>query len=176
MPAAHLLHYSGHGGTNWQNPRQSGLLLAHDHMFTVADVQAMRHPGARLATLSACETGIPGRQLPDEVVNLASALVQVGFAGVVSSLWAVYNISTAMLMERFYRYWRVEGLSPVHALRAAQIWTRDTSNQEKADYFAQEFVEKSGERMADTIAIEFFSDISLDYGSLDHRFFAHPAW
>ena len=176
LPAAHMLHFSGHGGTNWQNPRQSGLLLAHDRMFTVADVQAMRPPGARLATLSACETGIPGRQLPDEVVNLASALVQTGFAGVASSLWAVYDVSTAMLIERFYRCWRVEGLSPVHALRAAQIWTRDTTNQEKADYFAQGFAERSAERMAAPIAAEFFGAVSLDYGSMDHRFFAHPAW
>ncbi|MBX3000890.1 MAG: CHAT domain-containing protein [Caldilineaceae bacterium] len=176
LPAARLLHFSGHGGTDWQNPRQSGLLLAHDRMLTVADVQAMRHPGARLATLSACETGIPGRQLPDEVVNLASALVQTGFAGVASSLWAVYDISTAMLMERFYRCWREEGLAPVHALRRAQIWIRDTTNQEKADYFAQEFDERTTERMADAIAVEFFSKVSLQRGKMEDRSFAHPAW
>lgn len=39
-----------------------------------------------------------------------------------------------MLMERFYRLWRVEKLEPADALRQAQRWLRDTTNGEKAEY------------------------------------------
>ena len=92
--------------------------MAHDEMLTVADLLDKRLPGARLATLSACETGVVGTNLPDEVVALPTAFTQAGFAGVVASLWSVADVSTAMLMERFYRLWREEGRTPAQALRA----------------------------------------------------------
>ena len=66
---------------------------------------------ARLATLSACETGIVGTDLPDEVVMLPSALLEAGYAGVAASLWSVADFSTAMLMVRFYQCWRQKGWS-----------------------------------------------------------------
>ena len=53
-----------------------------------------------------------GTKLPDEVVALPTAMLQAGFAGVCGSLWSVADISTAMLMVRFYRLWRVDGLTP----------------------------------------------------------------
>jgi CHAT domain-containing protein len=72
-------------------------------LLTVRDLLESEQPGRRLVTLSACETGIVGTELPDEVVALPSALLQAGFGGVAASLWSVADISTAMLMEHFYR-------------------------------------------------------------------------
>jgi CHAT domain-containing protein len=95
---------------------------------------ALRLENARLAVLSACETGIPGTDLPDEVVSLPTGLVQAGVAGVVASLWSVSDLSTMMLMARFYEGWMGEGLEPPEALRQAQIWVRDTTNGEKKAY------------------------------------------
>ena len=98
----------------------------------------LRLAAARLAALSACETGIPGTKLPDEVVGLPTGWLQAGVAGVVASLWSVNDLSTAMLMERFYRLWREDGLAPALALRQAQLWLRDSTNREKAEYFRQD--------------------------------------
>lgn len=56
----------------------------------------------RLALLSACETGLPGTQLPDEVVSLPTRLLQAGVAGVAASLWSVADLSTTLLLVRFY--------------------------------------------------------------------------
>jgi CHAT domain-containing protein len=56
-------------------------------------------------------------------------MLQEGFGGVVASLWSVADISTAMLMEHFYRCWREDKLPPAEPLRAAQRWLRDTSNR-----------------------------------------------
>jgi CHAT domain-containing protein len=91
--------------------------------------------GIRLALLSACATGLPGAQLPDEVISLPTGLLQAGVAGVAASLWAVADLSTMMLLTRFYDLWRKDGLEPALALRKAQKWVRDTSNGEKAAYF-----------------------------------------
>ena len=68
----------------------------------------------RLAVLSACETALPGTELPDEVVALPTGLLQAGVAGVVASQWSVPDRATAMLMAEFYRRWSL-GEVPVAA-------------------------------------------------------------
>lgn len=126
LPSSEVTHFACHGETNWQAPRQSGLLTANDELLTVEDLCQL-HLNARLAVLSACETGIPGTDLPDEVVGLPAAFLQAGFAGVVASLWSVADRSTALLMVKFYSLWQKQGLEPIYALRAAQQWLRDTA-------------------------------------------------
>jgi CHAT domain-containing protein len=61
---------------------------------------------------------------------LPNAVLQAGFGGVVASLWSVADISSAMLMEHFYRCWREDKLPPAHPLGAAQRWLRATTNRE----------------------------------------------
>ncbi|MCB0043998.1 MAG: CHAT domain-containing protein [Caldilineaceae bacterium] len=175
LPGAAVAHFSCHGGNDWGDPLKSGLLMANDEMLTTRDLLGARLPDARLATLSACETGIVGAKLPDEVVMLPSAMVQAGYAGVAASLWSVNEISTAMLMVRFYEYWRTEGLAPVYALRAAQRWVRDTTNGEKADYF-EGFVVSGAQKMAGGVAAEFFSAALLNREGAEARSFDHPVW
>ena len=109
--------------------------MAHDEMLTLRDILALRLENARLAVLSACETGVPGTDLPDEVISLPTGLAQAGIAGVVASLWSVSDLSTMMLIARFYELWKRDGLEPPEALRQAQLWIRDTTNGEKAEYF-----------------------------------------
>jgi hypothetical protein len=36
-----------------------------------------------------------------------------------------YDVSTFLLMTRFYALWRKDGLHPPEALRQAQCWLRD---------------------------------------------------
>jgi len=184
LPQADVVHFSCHGSNDWQAPLESGLLMADDEtgqnaMLTVRDLLESEHVGGRLATLSACETGIVGTDLPDEVVALPSALLQAGYGGVAASLWSVADISTAMLMEYFYAGWRKkEGdkLSPAQALRAAQRWVRDTTNREKADYFKRYSNELSGNRMPEATAVDFFTQMMMMSRNLESRDFAHPFW
>ena len=176
---ADVVHFACHGANDWDNPLESGLCMAHNQLLTVRDLLGLEHAAGRLAVLSACETGIVGIELPDEVVALPSALLQVGFGGVVASLWSVADISTAMLMVRFYEYWHNEGLTPVHALRAAQCWLRDTSNRQKEAYFeqfspARSGVQIPGAHMPETVALAFVAKAkTLD---MKKETFAHPYW
>jgi CHAT domain-containing protein len=174
IPRAGVAHFSCHGATDWAEPLQSGLLMAHDEMLTVQDMFDLRLEGARLASLSACETGIVGAELPDEVVALPAAFLQAGFGGVAASLWSVEDVSTAMLMERFYRLWRQDGLPPVLALRQAQCWLRDSSNGEKAAYFRHDLPKASGVKMPGQVAAKWFSQVMLRQP--EARDFEHPFW
>ena len=97
---AQVAHFACHGATDWDDPQQSGLILADDERLTVEALLRLQLTEARLAVLSACETGLDGRQLPDEVVGLPTAFLNVGFAGVLASLWSVADWSTAQLMAQ----------------------------------------------------------------------------
>ena len=136
LPGAQVVHFSCHGGANWSNPEQSGLLMANNEILTVKDLFELHLEGARLATLSACETGVPGIKLPDEVVSLPAAFIRAGFAGAIGSLWTVSDESTAQLMTSFYHIWRVKGMPPVQALAEAQKRLRDSEKFQHPFYWA----------------------------------------
>src|SRR6202043_3506752 len=92
--------------------------------------------------MSACESGVPGIDLPDEVVSLTSGLLQAGAHSVVSTLWLVGDAPAAMVMIRFYHLWRKQGIAPLRALVLAQRWVRDSTNGEKHKFFADEGARK----------------------------------
>lgn len=127
---ADVAHLACHGFADLAAPLDSGLLLADQAVLRLRDILALSLR-LRLAVLSACETSMPGTQLPDEVVALPTGLLQAGVAGVVASMWAVPDTATAMLMTEFYRRWRWERLAPATALQQSQQWLRDTTNDDK---------------------------------------------
>ena len=110
-----------------------GLELA-DGILSLQKLFEMRLAKGTMAVLSACETGVIGEKLPDEVLSIASGMLQSGASAVVSSLWAGQDVSTAVLMARFYFLWRDEGQPPATALRAAQCWMRDSDNATTAAF------------------------------------------
>jgi CHAT domain-containing protein len=138
-----VLHFSCHGSANLNKPLESALIMANNESLTVKDFLDLRLNGVRLATLSACETGIPGMELPDEVVNLPAGLLQAGVAGVVASLWSVSDMSTALLMTKFYQnvttLWQEQGTqaSIAPALQATQCWLRDATKEELQEWANQ---------------------------------------
>jgi CHAT domain-containing protein len=172
MQSAHLLHFSTHGLAIPRAPLESFLLLADRQRLRLGDIQDLRLEQARLAVLSACETGIPGTKLFDEVVSLPSGWMQAGVPGVIGSLWSVGDVSTMMLMARFYDLWRDEGLQPSEALRKAQIWLRDTTNGEKEEYFKKSLSEYQRVKMPETSAREALHQMLLH--NKDERSFTHP--
>ena len=171
IPRYSVLHFSTHGRADLEEPLRSGLWMA-DGALSLGDLMDLRLEGARLAVLSACETGLPGAKLPEEAVSLPSGLIQAGVAGVVGSLWAVSDVSTALLMARFYDLWRKEGLEPPEALRQAQIWLRDSTNAEKEAFFRHALPELGATRLAERAAWVAFWDAVVRRPQ--DRDFAHP--
>jgi hypothetical protein len=128
-----VLHLVCHGRADLDQPLRSGLLLA-GRPVDLEQLMAMQLR-VRLAVLSACETALPGTELPDEVIGLPTGLLQAGVAGIIASQWAVPDRATAMLITEFARRWRCGATEPVDALRGAQQWMRDTTNREKIDHW-----------------------------------------
>jgi len=172
LSTAHVAHFSCHGVMNWQEADHAGLLMANDEWIQVADVAALDLPVARLATLSACETGLVGVDLPDEAVAFPSVLLRAGFAGVISTLWPVAEKSTAMLMERFYRLWRVERHEPATALHLAQQWLRDSTDEQFVAYYGMSAAAKV-DSMTRAVATQFVDGLRGNYVATQRRY-QHP--
>lgn len=134
------VHFSCHGEFNLRDPLTSALFLAPPTSLTLDTIlRRLKLPHTRLVVMSACETGLvdPG-DLADEYIGLPSAFSLAGAPGVVSTLWAVNEMSTALLVRRFYEHHCQEGLPLADALRRAQIWLRDEVTVEHVrDWLAQ---------------------------------------
>ncbi|GAB3061349.1 hypothetical protein GCM10027053_24540 [Intrasporangium mesophilum] len=129
-PSARVLHFCCHGEADPDTPLMSGLDLSDDARLTAQVVMSSKLR-ARLAVLSACESGLVGTELPDELVGLPAAFLEAGAAGVVASLWSVPELATAVVLEDFYRRWRSgAGQDGAAALCAAQSWARQAGYEE----------------------------------------------
>ncbi len=171
------LHFSCHGYFNLEQPMESALLLAEceinspppeldplrylplrngsvidlERCLTVKDIFELDLRQCRMAVLSACETGFSDiGSSTDEYVGLPSAFLFAGTRTVVSSLWAVSDLATALLMVRFYELLKDQDnpltyLCPRVSLHQAQIWLRDSKAGELTDWV--ERMPPSGSRL-----------------------------
>ena len=171
LPDYNVLHLSCHGIANLSEPLTSGLAMS-DGLLTLRDILDLKLDGIRLAILSACETGLAGTKLADEAISLPTGLLQAGVAGVAASLWSVSDLSTMMLLTRFYDLWRIEGLEIDQALRQAQQWVRDTTNGEKVAYFKAAIPELAGVKLPGSVANFLYKSLRLSNPKA--RDFAHP--
>lgn len=139
---ADVFHVACHGLSDPAEPRQSAIYLAGDEPLTVAEVLELSLGSVTLAVLSACESGITGEAVPDELIGLPSALLQAGARTVLATSWSVPDLATALLVTEFYRLWR-RGESPAVALQRAQRWLLGATNAELLERFPSVFEAKA---------------------------------
>ncbi len=137
------VHLACHGNYDSDDPLDSKVELAQHDKLTLRDVLTDRpFAAARLIVASACQTGINEfTRLPDEVIGLPAGFIQAGTPGVIATLWSVEDLSTALLMIRFYELHRqgdeatCEGpMAPARAMRRAQRWLADATVRELGEY------------------------------------------
>ncbi|MGB3264126.1 MAG: CHAT domain-containing tetratricopeptide repeat protein [Microcoleus sp.] len=91
-----------------------------------------------LVVLSACETGLTDiKNTTDEYIGLPSGFLYAGATSVLSTLWAVNDVSTAILTIKFYELLRGENRPPVAiALRESQLWLRSVTVKDLLEWVA----------------------------------------
>jgi CHAT domain-containing protein len=169
------LHFSCHGQYRLDAPLQSSLLLADGERLTLGDIlEKMALPNARLAVLSACETGLVDfREIADEHYGLPMGFLFAGAATVWGTLWTVNDLSTALLMIKAYQALLREKQNKSDALRAAQLWLRDATARGLSELLTQKEMELGRERMAWTDIAPLRRELQFTR-SPDERPFAHP--
>src|SRR5207248_3201066 len=145
MAGAGLVHLASHGAgwalagnefrLTWSPPP---VLHLGESGLAFQDILLADLSGVRLVCLSACDTGLVEHTLPwDEFEGLVTVFLQAGAPAVVSTLWAVDDRSTALLMQRFYENLRHND-DPAAALRGAQLWLRDSTRSELAAVYERQ--------------------------------------
>ncbi|NEO44971.1 MAG: CHAT domain-containing protein [Moorea sp. SIO4A3] len=143
LTTAHYCHFSCHGYFNRESPVESALVLAEtktkqivqgktteDGFLTLGEIFGLKLEQCRLVTLSACETGlIDFKNSSDEYIGLSSGFLVAGSPAVVSSLWTVNQVSTALLLIKFYENLQNQ-MSLAVALNKAQLWLRNATKEE----------------------------------------------
>ena len=143
LPAGGVAHFACHARADHGRPLSSAIILPGGDQLTVAEILDARPPGGTTVILSACETGLAGPHVLDETISLSAALLAAGCAGVLSTLWLVEDVSTALLMLKFYWEWRRERQPAPLALALAQHWQRTTTDQQKCG-FAEDTLVRAG--------------------------------
>ncbi len=114
-------------------PWRKGKQVDTDQCYTLREIFSLDFPKGELVTLSACETGLTQfDQTLEEYISLPSGFLFAGVKNVICSLWRVSDLSTAILMIKFYELFRSEK-SVSLALNQAQSWLRtvDKENLQK---------------------------------------------
>jgi CHAT domain-containing protein/tetratricopeptide (TPR) repeat protein len=172
------LHLSCHAMFNPQDPLQSGVVFSNEEMLTLKDLLGgQRLRGTRLVVLSACQTAITDfKDLPEEAIGLPGGFVQAGVPGVVGTLWPVNDLSTMLLMVKFYEAHLKEGLTPASALRKAQLWLRGVTNAELSELFAKYKLTATDRPASTRMAYEMASEKFREYTLRDpnEKPYAHP--
>ncbi|MDJ1177538.1 tetratricopeptide repeat protein [Roseofilum sp. BLCC_M91] len=155
--SAHCIHISGHGNFNLASPLDSGILLAGSANLDSMDVFSTKSSlprfdmrknltiddillrlnlsQCRLVTLSACESSFVGLDT-DEHLSFQGAFLLSGAKNVVGSLWSLPDLSTAILMIKFYQ--NLFQNKPVQsALAEAQIWLKNSNVRELTEWLEE---------------------------------------
>ncbi|MBE9145054.1 CHAT domain-containing protein [Planktothrix mougeotii] len=132
-----FIHFATHGLLNSENPQLSGLVFSlvdqtgqsQNGFLRLYDIFNLNLP-VELVVLSACETGL-GQEIKGEgLVSLTRGFMYAGASRVVVSLWRVDDQATSQLMMKFYQGILEQKLSPIAALRQAQIKMQQNETSE----------------------------------------------
>ena len=97
------LHFSCHGSFAPDDPLQSALTLSETETLTAQEVLEKLTLRCDLVSLSACESGLSQVRRGDELFGLVRAFIYAGTRALVVTQWKVEELSTRIVMERFYR-------------------------------------------------------------------------
>jgi CHAT domain-containing protein len=133
-----IIHFACHGSYEPSAPLFSALLLTpegeDDGRLEAHEIFGLKL-NCDLVTLSACETGLGQITRGDEIIGLARSFIFAGAPSVVTSLWKVDDLATAVMVKRFYRYLK-DGRSKAEALRMAQLFVKEEVNSHPAAWAA----------------------------------------
>ncbi len=137
-----VLHLATHGTIDTDNPGQSYLSFAADstdgklHVYELENMDL----SARLAILSACETGTGNFVAGEGVMSLARGFTYAGVPSILMSLWKVDDRSGTDLISGFYQGLSAE-TNKALALQTAKLNYLDNADQLHAHpYFWSQFV------------------------------------
>ncbi len=144
-----LIHFIAHGTASRPSPLDSAIVLSPDPSSTTRSHNLYGRDivrsalGARLVTISACDSAGTRTYSGEGLVGLSWAFLRAGAQEVIAALWEVNDASTAQLMDRMYAG-IASGQSPADALRAAKLAMLKSDTIYRRPFYWAPFIIYSG--------------------------------
>ncbi|MDZ7962941.1 MAG: tetratricopeptide repeat protein [Aulosira sp. DedQUE10] len=124
-----VIHSSHHARSRLDNPLESALFLG-DGCITLSQLltPSWRNPQLEDVFLSCCETGLSVTEITDDILTFSTAFLCAGAKSVISTLWAVNDLATA-LFSVFYYQSRHQGNKRLQSIRQAQFELRTLTSE-----------------------------------------------
>lgn len=116
-----VLHLAIHGQTDLENKYQSTLIFNGENNLLKTSELYLADLRARLAILSACESGAGAISSGEGTFSIARGFSIVGVPTVAVSLWKVSDAVTSSLMVSLYEKFIDDGLSFNHAMHQTKL-------------------------------------------------------
>ncbi|MFY9826208.1 MAG: CHAT domain-containing protein, partial [Thermoanaerobaculia bacterium] len=135
---ADVLHFSCHGTFSTTSTLDTGLALSAGEFLSFDQIAGkLRAKTGAMAVLSACETGKIFIDNAEEYLGLPYAFLSAGCSTVISSLWQIPDVSTALLMTRFYHNLAAR-CKRLESLAEAQKWIRNATGRNMVEFLESE--------------------------------------
>jgi CHAT domain-containing protein len=150
MLHADVLHLSTHYVADSVSPMLSKILLSpgqgsgQDGVLRLSDIYQLRTLRARLAVLSACQTGVESYFGGEGAIGSSRPFIAGGVPLIVASLWPIDTQATSDLMIAFHRSRKQLGQSTVEALKTAQLDMQRKGNRYQHPYYWASFIAVGG--------------------------------
>ncbi|MDT9177720.1 MAG: CHAT domain-containing protein [Limnospira sp. PMC 1238.20] len=150
-------------------PWRKGTQIDLSKCYTLGELFELDLPACRLVILSACETGLTDFSPNlEEYISLGLGFLYAGAANVICSLWAVNDVSTAILMVKLYEEMQTQP-SVALALKQAQEWMRAVTKQELTAWLNEQ--DSAGNRYPKA---KLRDNLALGFKRADYRPYQHP--
>lgn len=145
-----ILHSSHHAQSRLDNPLESTLILG-DGCITLGQLMT---PGWRLPQLSdvflsCCETGLGLSEITGDILTFSTAFLSAGARSVISTLWAVEDLATALFSIFYYQEWQ-QGKNRPEAIRQAQVKLRSLTGDTLAASYKPQLTELLKHKLKET--------------------------
>jgi CHAT domain-containing protein len=154
-----VFHFAGHGYFDPYDPMRSRLFCVPEEAdtgsLTLSTIinQTPRFK-TRFVILSACEAGLT--EVGDagyESLGLPGGFLVAGATGILSTLWRVEDLATALLLKYFAKQWKGGTRSMAEALQASQEWLRSEVTVDSVTDILVDWVEMLPE-LEDKLTVE----------------------
>ncbi|MCL1475158.1 CHAT domain-containing protein [Argonema antarcticum] len=143
-----VLHSSHHAASNLEQPLSSILLLAHGETLTLGELLTpnWRVPDLLEVFLSCCETNLGNPHITDDILTIGFGFLCAGARSVISTLWSVDELATAIFCILYYQY-RKQGMSRPAALQKAQQELRNLTGKNFESRYKQNLAKMLDEKL-----------------------------
>ncbi|MEG4805923.1 CHAT domain-containing protein [Microcoleus sp. F8-D3] len=162
-----ILHSSHHAQSRLDNPLESTLILG-DGCITLGQLMtpAWRLPQLSDVFLSCCETGLGLTDITGDILTFSTAFLSAGARSVISTLWAVDDLATALFSIFYYQEWQ-QGKNRPEAIRQAQVKLRELAGNTLAASYKPLLTEILKQKLIEIHALRKKTKVNRDVFSVD---------